>query len=710
MVFPLDAAAWHPVRTACVAQMLDHRDITLLRWLPGLGELDDLDLTDLRGLPADVGALPPRIYHALLEDLIGSGRAKTWAELASLQVAELGRVSGLGAASLPVLLELIVDVGVRCVWPRRAASVADPPETPTPDGTDDEPGSREPDPVENEPATPESELVHQLHPLLPLLATVCTWAATEHGCARVEEALVRAASGSSPREIREVAELLRLARLPALQPPAVGSLIDGLLASLGDSRREVFEARVLPPSDATLEVLGERLGVTRERVRQIEVAVRRDVGSRLAREDSRWVRWRAHTVRQHLGSMVPVDHPYARDVMAAAIGAEATTRQTAFLMWAAGPYELQRGMWIAETRREMRVDDRLLAAIPPSGLSDESLAGVLADLDVRSVFAEDVMAWMPRVRRALGRWFVGELSVVELGVMVLHELGRPATIPEILERTGMQRDLRSLANRIQSDERFVRVSKDTYALRDWGMEEYSGVCDAIARAIEMRAGFASLSELVQELPRAFNVSAASVRAFAAAPMFVLEGDTIRMRREDEPYAVRDQLAARRRTYRYGSDVVMVVDVDREVLRGSGRPLMADVTQALGVTPGTVRRFEGVGFDAVVSWPLSGWMGGNIGSLRGAVAATSANEGQRLRLSFRVDAGTVEAEAMDDGALSAMAPLRALHHLTGAPGRTVDEVTEHLDKALGEPFAGVVATLRARGDTDVADLIDSLGSA
>lgn len=66
--------------------------------------------------------------------------------------------------------------------------------------------------------------------------------------------------------------------------------------------------------------------------------------------------------------------------------------------------------------------------------------------------------------------------------------------------------------------------------------------------------------------------------------------------------------------------MLVLDVDGDVLRGSGSPLQADVSQALGVAPGTVRRCEGKDLEVTVSWPMTSWMGGTIGSLRGAVIA------------------------------------------------------------------------------------------
>lgn len=705
LTFPLEPAAWHPIRAACVAVMQRHPERPLVRWLPGLAELDALELLNDGGLPPGVARLPPRIHHALLEDLIGWGRARTWADLGRLSVLDLGRVSGVGAASLPVLLETIVDVGARCRWTRTAhLDDGDEPLQESVDETASDADAPGPGAAEAQEPTPEAVLAPRLAPLVPLLATVGAWAVVELGVRRIEEALALAASDEAPPEVREAVDLLRSASFPTLPSPDVGGLIDALLASLPEARRVVFEARVLQPSGGTLEAIGARLGVTRERVRQVEVAARHGVTQMLAEPRYRWLRWRVHRLRHELGGLVPAGHPFAREALDAALGPAATERQVAFLLWAAGPYDLRDGMWVAEARRGAGADVRLLAAIPDEGLTDDELAAAFTEVGIPTVFRESVMAWLPRVERLLGRWFRGSLAISDYAAAALSHLGRPATIEEIVDITGMDRDPRSVANRIQADERFVRASKDAYALRAWGVEEYAGIADAIARAIEARGGSARVPDLMREISGAFNVNPGSVRAYADAPMFVLEGDTVRMRRPDEPYVVADQLPSRRRTYRYGPVIVIVLDVGGDVLRGSGSPLQGDVTQALGVAPGTVRRFEGEDFEVTVSWPMTGWTGGSIGSLRGAVASAGATAAHRLRLSFHVGDRTVRAVAIDDAVLHGMEPRGALRRLTGAPGSTWGDVIASLASALRESESRLEAALRARGDHDVADLV------
>ena len=716
LAFPLLDGDWRGVRAQCVAVLQAQPHVSIDRWLPGLRGLTTVPLHDQDALPADVAPLPSRMRNALLESLIGGGRALTWSDLAKCSVTDLERTPGIGVGSLPTLLEFIVDVGVRCVWPRRDNDRDKDEELtelmvrPGPvitvygmaSGEADDDVQYTAPPREAEP--PNAGVVRGLMPLLPLVATIGAWAVAERGVDRIEDALQLAWSDDLPSDVREVVSLLRAARFTAQPSADMGGLIDTVLASLPEVRRTVFEARVLQPSSGTLEAVGERIGVTRERVRQIEVAATRNVREQLALEEFRWLRWRAHSVRRRLGCLVPVGHPLMDETLTDAIGAAPTPHQVAFLMWAAGPYQLRAGMWVLDGPRRDSVDTQLLAAIPETGLTDEDLTSVFTQLSVNPAFAEAVMRWLPRVQRTLGRWFVGQLAIPELSILALRDLGRPATVVEIIEHADMQRDQRSVTNRLQADERIVRVTKDTYGLREWGLEEYAGIADAIERAVTARGGIARVADLVLEISSAFGVSPTSVRAYAEAPMFVFEGDTVRMRRDEEPYTVRDQLPSRRQTYRFGPVIVLVVDVDRDVLRGSGRPVMSDVTQALGVVPGATRQFRGDTYAVTVSWPRTGWMGGSVGSLRDAVADVGAVLGQRLRLSFHVERGTVTAGRIDPAVLLDAPPIEALRRLTGAPGDTAEAVLESLDAALARPIAGVAATLRARGDGDAAELV------
>src|SRR5690606_871 len=134
----------------------------------------------------------------------------------------------------------------------------------------------------------------------------------------------------------------------------------------------------------------------------------------------------------------------------------------------------------------------------------------------------------------------------------------------------------------------------------------------------------------------------------------------------------------------------------------------DIAVALGVRPGGAPvTFQGKGYEVRVSWPPTGWLGGNLGSTRAVAQFACASIGDRLRLDFDVSNQTVQATAITEEALTQATPFEALKLLTGV--RAADPTTAiiELDDSLGNPFAGAVATLRVRGDEDVARAVEAI---
>ena len=85
----------------------------------------------------------------------------------------------------------------------------------------------------------------------------------------------------------------RLARFATAEPAADDALADEEIAailrfererfrdSLDERRRKLFDARWVDPSPPTLKAMGDRLGISRERVRQIEQRMLHDLGERV---------------------------------------------------------------------------------------------------------------------------------------------------------------------------------------------------------------------------------------------------------------------------------------------------------------------------------------------------------------------------------------------------------------------------------------------
>ena len=167
----------------------------------------------------------------------------------------------------------------------------------------------------------------------------------------------------------------------------------------------------------------------------------------------------------------------------------------------------------------------------------------------------------------------------------------------------------------------------------------------------------------------------------------------------------DPFFGARRTYRIGpTTIAFVVDVDHDVLRGSGRPLPRATAVALGVQPGDKVTFAGSPGDVVVSWPLSSMMGPAIGSLRSHALNLQLVDGDRLRVIFDTAERTVTSVGVTTSELAVLPPAQRAAALTGIEGLGGDNVTAAIAAAVDSPVQTLRRALAARGDEDLLALL------
>jgi hypothetical protein len=165
----------------------------------------------------------------------------------------------------------------------------------------------------------------------------------------------------------------------------------------------------------------------------------------------------------------------------------------------------------------------------------------------------------------------------------------------------------------------------------------------MADAIAQRGGAASLTEIIPVIVARGAVAAGTVSAYASAPMFVLEGDTVRLRSAENPLIVEPNVDRARNASMPRTGILQLdITVDHEVLRGSGRSADWGVTATLGGQPGGSREFTHANGSVRVTWPMTGWQGGTIGSLRQLVRDAGAVEGNRVRIIFDLINATIAA--------------------------------------------------------------------
>ena len=438
---------------------------------------------------------------------------------------------------------------------------------------------------------------------------------------------------------------------------------DGALSRLSPRGSHAFRSRVLGmPDDTpepaqtgsrnrpsklgpTLQALGDHYGVTRERIRQIEAKAIRRV-DRALREDLQIGSFPT-AIQQALGAAFPLDALHTvpeLSLMLEYIHASEFDRDEApirTLVWFAG-YEFTKEGWAiqagSETSEESALQSLVDLVSDDGALHRDEARDTLLGMGLVPLVADRLLETDPPGTRLFEESYLPwGSSQTDKAETILRWLHRPATAEELLEFVGLDKSaLRSFANRLADTPRFMRTGKSTYGLREWDMEEYSGIPNEIAERIERAGRPLPLTQLIDEISTSFGVRSGSVQAYAYAPRFVVEDGIVRLRREDEPFPVpathpEDDPSIQRTPngrYRYS------IAVTEDTLRGSGRTFSDALAHALGISPGDKTAFHSpLDIDIRISWPINSMMGPNLGSVRLIAESLGARLGDTLVLEF-----------------------------------------------------------------------------
>jgi hypothetical protein len=240
------------------------------------------------------------------------------------------------------------------------------------------------------------------------------------------------------------------------------------------------------------------------------------------------------------------------------------------------------------------------------------------------------------------------------------------------------------------------------------LEEYSTIAEGIDQELDRRGGTADIRDLTDTLVAKFDLRKASVKFYLNAPMFVIEGDTVRRRRSTDAHAPVPPIADTAGCYLVGPDALAWrVEASGDMILGSGRPLPAAVAGWLGVTPGGRRSLNADGGRVGVTWPESSANGPCLGSVRSLLVRAGGRAGEEVLLAFGREEGSIAMTRIDPTAVNATRGLQRLSLLTGIQQGDGEGTFFHaLGQALGvqgTPTA-VRAALNGRGECALAELV------
>jgi len=508
-------------------------------------------------------------------------------------------------------------------------------------------------------------------------------------------------------------------RSPSLSLPnaaehkPLGLLLEELLDSLDKRNREVFFQRIPYDAHRTQKELADHLGITRQRVQQIQESVGKQIREALLEQRFLPISWRASTLRTLLGSAVPPAREHFHQAMTRITRdlPESKRKEMGDLfLWLAGPYERDASTgWLAvgqmpgpETARDF--------CDAFGGVDVACLEDRLNQLGVVPALHRLWMEEIAKICEVEGHFLLWSGTVIDKAERILHLWHQPATVEEMVEAIKEEHDTRATRDRLFQDRRFVRVDMDRFALRAWGCKEYPGIAEAIAQEIDRGGGSANVEGLVATLVSQvseFHLREVSVRVYLKAPVFVIQGDTIRRRTDQDPYGILPPVTNAPGCYLLEPDALTWrVQVTPDLLRGSGRSMPAPLAGWLGVSPGEQRSFQCDSNEVKVSWPEKA-PSPNLGSIKPCLERAACVHGDQVLLRFQREEGTLRLSRIDRAGDEGAAGLQLVSLLTGIPLEgDVQLFLDALGRAVG--VAGTATAVKealcCRGEADLAELI------
>ena len=331
--------------------------------------------------------------------------------------------------------------------------------------------------------------------------------------------LLAAVGNGLPVPSEVAAEIERLLASPLPRSAALSELVESLLAEALEP--DLLFARECCGDPPTLESLGRKQGITRERVRQKVAQDVERVKTQLQASEYRAVRWAVERFRAEVGRVNPVEsaavHRWRRHL---------GERTFEIFRWLSD--YTYKGEWLLdgpstlselEGQIEVSLGDEWLVSIEELGRGLSSFGEVET---VKRVLTASG-AWRDIGEGWLVRWDGPLLAKAE---RVLRLTCTPMTAAELVAAIGHGSE-GTIKN--QRGDRLIRVDKQfRLALPEWGLEEYEGITTEIRQRIERNGGVASKSAIIDEFTRDFGVSVSSIEIYLNLPAFQVSGDAVRL--------------------------------------------------------------------------------------------------------------------------------------------------------------------------------------
>ncbi|ASW54750.1 sigma factor-like helix-turn-helix DNA-binding protein [Plantactinospora sp. KBS50] len=557
---------------------------------------------------------------------------------------------------------------------------------------------------------PHRTLEAQLSPahrqLIEDLAQLASWRRIRR---QEDEPLVKVViEEGAPEEIQEVA--LRLNSLTSADINSANGGSDpvleftALMSELDERQLRILRERFLGRPPRKLAELASDFSVTRERVRQIENRLKSLLAGRFHFGTS--IGNLLASLRTEIQPIAALDrlttlHPdLARDVP----GANAP-------LWLVldrldDYFEVTDGWAAAPDVTAAREQTRILLEDFATEHGVVDLAAVAAATSMPNA---ELVAWLNWCGYALhnGQILTRTRSLSDHAAGLLAATGEPLHIDELQTQMGRDNSIRSLANQLADDERFVRTDRASWGLASWQLEEYTSIRQQIGLELAAAGGEIEIGRLIDSITSRFDVSPSSVQAYAGNGDYEIVQGTVR--RRESPAAPRKAPAATRRLFRFDNDCWKFrITVTRDHLRGSGFPVPSGVANLVACAPGDVVELESDLGTQTVRWT---GLQPSSGTIKRFLDRLGVREGQNVFLEFgpygRFDVSVQHPINPEDHPLEQAAALTGCAEGVGNPEDAQLALALAVDLPADVKPRQILSTYRQRGDDDIAGLLEQV---
>lgn len=478
------------------------------------------------------------------------------------------------------------------------------------------------------------------------------------------------------------------------------ALFDDALSVLDPRATEVLCARLFADDPATLDQLGQKYDLTRERIRQIEGKARGTMMTVISENGP--LAMVAESARNLIGTIRPLD-----DLLEMIPALGNVVERVGQPAWRVidrldDAYEIEDGwcvvptmnaaLELTRTQLAERVNQYGVIRLDELDLVESSKPDRRPDLTA---------SWLTHCGYVVSGESVltRTSSVGDYAAAVLFLEGSPLSPQEIVDRFVFDRSARSLGNALGDDDRFERVDRDRWALKEWGMEAYTGIRSLIRELVARGAGRASLDDVVEYITGRYSVSASSVIAYASAAPFTTKDGIVRLGGER---TARKSPRRTRRLFRRPDGWAYRVRITTDHLRGSGSIAPMAISTILDLNEGQTLQLDSPLGPQAVAWT---GIQPSFGTIRRFLMDADVAAGTEAFLVINDNRSFSFEQArdlVDDPLADALTLIGA--RPTSDPAMARVALAAAIELPEDAPVSSIIGDYRARGDDDVADLL------